>query len=100
METQGDIAVDGFWKTVMTVVFDVRIEDPNAKTYWQRSPVSIFQQEEWEKVQKYTEPCWAMWRHFTPIMYLVAGVPGKETWAAKKHAALALVAKFNHSIQR
>ena len=95
MEARGDIAIDGFWKSSMTAVFDVRVADPNARTYRGRSPASVLQQAEREKVRKYAEPCRAVRRHFTPLVYSVAGMPGKETRAAEKRLASALAAKLD-----
>ncbi len=81
-EARGDIAIDRFWKSLMMEVFNLQAADPNAKTYHGRSPVSVLQKAEWEKVQKYTEPCKAM--QFITLMYLVACVPRKETQEVKK----------------
>ncbi len=95
IKTWGDIVIDRLWKTSMTAVFDVWVADPNAKIFQGRSPVSVIQQEEREKVHMYVEPCQAMWWHITPLVYSVMGMSGKEMWATEKCLASAQAEKID-----
>lgn len=83
-ELRGDVAAHGFWRRGTTAVFDIRVSDTDAPTYRGQDPAKVLAKQEKEKKDKYLDLCLARRRHFTPLVFSVDGMHGKETRAASK----------------
>ena len=94
-EARGDVAVHGFWKRGRTTIFDVRITDTDAKSYGNTASEKILAKHEREKKGKYEEACRERRRDFTPLVYSVDGMPGKEAKAAERRLAALLAKKWS-----
>ena len=96
-ESRGDVSAHGFWKRGTTAIFDVRITDTDAPTYRNQDPVKVLALHEKLKKDKYLEKCLERRRQFTPLVFSVDGLRGKETDAAAKRLASLLAAKWNRA---
>ncbi len=94
-EARGDIAAHGFWKRGRTAIFDIRICDTDAKSYGNTSSAKVLAQAEKEKKRKYEAACLERRRDFTPLVYSVDGMPGKEARATEKRIASLLATKWD-----
>jgi hypothetical protein len=92
---RGDVSAHGFWSRGTTAIFDIRITDTDAASYRTRDPQAVLQRQEQEKKRKYGDACKESHRHFTPLVYSVDGLEGKEVTAARKRLASRLAAKWN-----
>ena len=86
-ELCGDVAAHGFWKRGTTAIFDIRVTDTDAASYRQTEPSKVLKRHEREKKAKYNDLCLARHRHFTPLVFSVDGLQGKEATAAIKRLA-------------
>jgi hypothetical protein len=77
-ELRGDIAAHGFWKRCMTVIFDVRIMDTDAKSNCRQDSDKILLSHEIRKGDKYLEACLQRRKHFTPLVFSIDGLQGVE----------------------
>jgi hypothetical protein len=93
-DTRGDKGVQGFWKPGHMTVFDCRVTDTECRSQRNQDPVKVLARHEKEKKKKYLEPCQLRRRHFTPLVYSVDGMAGKETRAAERHLGALLAAKW------
>jgi hypothetical protein len=75
-------------------IFDIRITDTEAPSYRGRSTAKCLEANEKSKKAKYLEHCLTNRQHFTPLVFTVDGVPGKEAKAFTKHLAVKLAAKW------
>ena len=94
-DSRGDIAVHGFWVRGQTCVFDVRISDTEAKSYRAMDPMTVLARGEKQKKDKYLQACLDRRRSFTPLVFSVDGLRGKESKAASKRLASLLSAKWS-----
>ena len=94
-ELRGDIAVHGFWHKQKTAIFDVRITDTDCRSNRHTEPHKILARQEKEKKQKYLDPCLERRRTFTPLVFSVDGLRGKECAAASRRLALLLSKKWS-----
>ena len=94
-EHRGDVAAHGFWQRGTTAVFDVRITDTEAPSYRRMDPAKVLARHEKEKKDKYLDACLARRRQFTPLVFSVDGLRGKETNAAIKRVSALLAKKWN-----
>ena len=97
VELRGDIAAHGFWKRGMSAVFDVRITDTDNPSQRGKAPQDALARHERQKKAKYGKACQAYRKHFTPLVFSVDGLTGKETQAAMKRLASLLAAKWERS---
>jgi hypothetical protein len=51
-EERGDASCHGFWERGHTCIFDMRITDMDAKSYWKKEPRKVLEQHEKEKKDK------------------------------------------------
>jgi hypothetical protein len=96
-ELRGDIAVHGFWNSSQTAIFDVRITDTDQPSHRNTDPTKVLLRQEKEKKDKYGALCIARRRTFTPLVFSVDGLLGKEATAASKRLASTLAAKWKRS---
>jgi hypothetical protein len=96
-ELRGDLAVHGFWTRGQTAIFDVRITDTDQPSNRNTDPAKVLLCHEKEKKDKYGALCIARHRTFTPLVFSVDGLLGKEATAASKCLASSLAAKWKRS---
>jgi hypothetical protein len=96
-ELRGDLAVHGFWTRGQTAIFDVRITDTDQPSNRNTNPSKVLLRHEKEKKDKYGALCIARQRTFTPLVFSVDGLLGKEATAASKRLASCLAAKWKRS---
>jgi hypothetical protein len=96
-ELRGDLAVHGFWTRGQTAIFDVRITDTDQPSNRNTDPAKVLLRHEKEKKDKYGALCIARRRTFTPLVFSVDGLLGKEATAASKRLASSLAAKWKRS---
>jgi hypothetical protein len=93
-EERGDAAVHGFWQRCRTTIFDVRITDTDARSARGRDFAKVLAAHEKEKKNKYLQPCLQMRKDFTPLVYSVDGIAGREARNAERKLATHLAAKW------
>eukprot|EP00956_Cyclotella_meneghiniana_P033352 scaffold95206_cov68-Cyclotella_meneghiniana.AAC.1 len=93
-ENRGDIVVDGFWKPGRRCIFDVRLTDTECRTTRNQEPGKVLDKCEKLKKEKHLAPCLAMRRDFTPLVYSVDGMAGRETKQAERRVASLLAHKW------
>jgi hypothetical protein len=96
-ELRGDLAVHGFWAKGQTAIFDVRITDTDQPSNRKIDPSKVLLRHEKEKKNKYVDLCIARRRTFTPLVFSVDGLQGKEATAASKRLATCLASKWKRS---
>ena len=96
-ELRGDLAVHGFWTKGQTAIFDVRITDTDQPSNRKTAPSKVLLRHKKEKKDKYGALCIARRRTFTPLVFSVDGLLGKEAKAASKRLASTLAAKWKRS---
>ncbi len=90
---RGDASAHGFWQHSHTFIFDVCITDTQSCSYWKDYQKVLAQQEK-EKKNQYLHPRLEMWKDFTPLVYSVDGIAGREAKNAVKHLAYHLLEKW------
>lgn len=93
-ETRGDVGVHGFWQNGRTCIFDFRITNTDARSYRNKTPEKVLEAQEKEKKRKYRDACHERRKDFTPMVYSVDGMPGREAKFAEKRLAALLAAKW------
>jgi hypothetical protein len=91
---RGDAGVHGFWERGRPCIFDVRITDTDARSYRNKEVSKVLAMHEKEKKDKYLQTCLALRKDFTPLVYTVDGIAGREAKSAEKHLATALAVKL------
>ena len=81
-ETRGDVSIDNFLEIGTTTIFDVRVLDLDCKTHKYRPPDKVLDSAETAKKNKHLGDCLEARRHFTPLVFSVDGLMGKETQKA------------------
>ena len=89
-EKRGDVGIHGFWTRGRQAVFDVRITDTDARSHRHKTPAKVLAEQEREKKGKYLARCQELRKDFTPLIYSVDGMAGREAIAAEKAMAKAL----------
>ncbi len=74
----------------------MRITDRDANSYRKKEPTKVLEQHEKEKKDKYLRNCLEMRKDFTPMVYSVDGIAGREARNAKKRLATQLAGKWKH----
>ena len=92
---RGDASSHGFWQRGRTAIFDVRITDTQSRSYWNKDYQKVLAQQEEEKKNYYLRPCLEMRKDFTPLVYSVNGITGREAKNAEKHLAYHLLEKWH-----
>ncbi len=91
---RGDLAIHSFWRTGTEAIFDIRVTDTEAASKRNKDPDKVLRQQEEEKKRKYLNHCQQAHKHFTPLVYSVDGLEGKEATAMRKQLASKLSAKW------
>ena len=92
---RGDAGVHGFWQRQRMAIFDVRITDTDARSARGRDYTKILAAHEKEKKDKYLWTCLELRKDFTPMVYSVDGIAGREAQNAEKRLATHLASKWN-----
>ncbi len=90
---RSDAGAHGFWQGGHTAIFDVRIMETKSCSYWNIAYQKVLVQKEKEKKNQYLHPCLKMWKDFTPLVYSVNGIAGREATNAEKCLAYHLLEK-------
>ena len=93
-EIRGDVAVHGFWQRGSSAIFDIRVTDTDCPTYRSMDPSKVLARHEKEKKDKYLDACLERRKSFTPLVFSVDGMAGKEAIAACKRLASLLANKW------
>jgi hypothetical protein len=96
-DLRGDLAVHGFWTRGQTAIFDVRVTDTDQPSSRNTDPAKVLLRQEREKKAKYGALCIAQRRSFTPLVFSIDGLLGKEVTAATKRLASSLAKKWKRS---
>jgi hypothetical protein len=91
----GDAGAHGFWQPGRTPIFDVHIMDTQSHSYWNKDYQKVLVQQEKEKKNQYLCPCLEMRKDFTPLVYSVDGIAGREAKNAEKRLAYHLLEKWH-----
>ena len=75
----------------------LRVTDTDAKSYCKRTPAKVLESQEKEKKRKYLEACLERRRHFTPFVFSVDGLLGREAQTFAKRLAAKLASKWEKS---
>jgi hypothetical protein len=90
-----DADAHGFCQHGHTAIFDVHITDTQSCSYWNKDYQKVLAQQEKEKKNQYLCPCLEMQKDFTPLVYSVDGITGREAKNAEKHLAYHLSEKWH-----
>ena len=93
-EKRGDVGIFGLWTRGRQAILDVRVTDTDARSYRHKAPARVLAEQEREKKDKYHARCQELRKDFTPLIYSVDGMAGREAIAAEKAIALALSRKW------
>jgi len=94
----GDASAHGFWQCDRTAIFDVRIMNTQSRSYWNKDYQKVLAHQEKEKKNQYLHPCLEMRKDFTPLVYSVDGIAGREAKNAEKHLAYHLSEKWHKQL--
>jgi hypothetical protein len=96
----GDAGAHGFWQRGRTAIFDVRIKDTQSCSYQNKDYQKVLAQQEKEKKNQYLYLCLEMQKDFTPLVYSVDGITGREAKNAEKRLACHLLEKWHKPISQ
>ena len=71
----------------------MRITDTDARSYQKKEFSKVLEQHEKDKKDKYLQTCLEMRKDFTPMVYSVDGIAGRESRNAEKRLATHLAGK-------
>ena len=94
-ETGGDVGIHGFWERGRQAVFDFRVTDTDCRSYRHKDPKQVLTDQEKEKKDKYVDACHELRKDFTPMVYSVDGIVGREAKMAEKRLACYLSKKWH-----
>jgi hypothetical protein len=66
------------------------------RSYWKKDFANVLEQHEKEKKDKYLQNCLEMRKNFTPMVYSVDSIAGREARNVEKRLATHLAGKWNH----
>jgi hypothetical protein len=72
--------------------------DTDARSYRKKEFAKVLEQHEKEKKDKYIQNFLEMRKDFTPMVYSVDGIAGREAQNAKKRLAVHLAGKWNREM--
>jgi hypothetical protein len=93
-EEHGDVGCHGFWQQGRFAIFDVCITDTETRSAQGQDFNKVLAAQEKEKKDKYLDSCLQQHKDFTPLVYLVDGIAGREARNAEKRVGALLVAKW------
>ena len=85
----------GFWQRGRPAIFDVHITDTDCRSHRHKAPDKVLADQEKEKKNKYLDACHERRKDFTPLVYSVDGMAGREAKAAEKRLASYLAHKWH-----
>ena len=94
-EKRADVGVHGFWQNGRPCLFDIRVTDTDARSYRHKEPAQVLADQEQEKKDKYLATCHELRKDFTPLVYSVDGMAGREAKAAERRCASMLAKKWH-----
>jgi len=86
-ELCGNVTAHGFWKQGMTAIFDICITNTDVAAYRPTEPSKVLMHHECQKKAKYNALCLVNHQHFTPLVFSVDSMQGKEATAVIKRVA-------------
>jgi len=86
-EEWGDASCHGFWERGHMTIFYMHITDTDARSNRKKEFAKVLEQHEKEKKDKYLQNCLEMRKDFTPMVYSVDGIAGREAQNAEKRLA-------------
>ena len=81
-----------FWERGRNTIFDIRITDTEAPSYRNQDFDKVLAAHEKDKKEKHLIPLHAQRKDFTPIVYSVDGIAGREAKSDEKHLTSTLAA--------
>ena len=87
---RGDAGCHGFWERGRNTIFDIRITDTEAPTYRNQDYDKVLATQEKEKKKKYLPSLHSQRKDFTPMIYSIDGIAGRDARSAEKCLASAL----------
>ena len=93
-ENRGDKGCHGFWKGGRGCVFDVRLTDTECRSTRNQDPEKVLDRCEKQKKDKHLAACHERRKDFTPLVYSVDGMAGRETKLAERRLASKLAEKW------
>jgi hypothetical protein len=84
---RSDAGAHGFWQRGHTAIFDVHITDSQSCSYRNKDNQKVLAQQEKEKKNQYLCLCLEIQKDFTPLVYAVDGITGRNAKNAEKHLA-------------
>ncbi len=93
-----DASAHGFCQRGHTAIFDVRITDTQSCSYRNKYYQKVLVQQEKEKKNQYLRPCLEMRKDFTPLVYSVDGIAGREAKNAEKRLPYHLLEKWHKQL--
>ncbi|KAL7530323.1 hypothetical protein ACHAXR_003422, partial [Thalassiosira sp. AJA248-18] len=98
---RGDASCHGFWKRGRTRIFNaVRITDTDVRSQQNKNVSKILAKHEKEKKDKYLCACHEMRKDFTPLVYSVDGIAGREAKNVERRIATILSDKWQRSYSK
>ena len=91
---RGDMLYRNLWEVGTDCITDVRICDTDAASYRTKTPEKVLEEAEEAKKKKYLHHCLEQRRHFTPLVFSVDGLMGKEAQAFLRRLAQLLSRKW------
>jgi hypothetical protein len=76
-------------------ILDMRIMDTDVKSYRKKEFAKVLEKHEKEKKDKYLQNCLEMQKDFTPMVYSVDGIVGREAQNVEKRLATHLASKWS-----
>ena len=89
------MGIHGFWERGRLCIFDIRVTDTDARSYRHKDPMKVLEAQEQEKKDKYLKTCHELHKDFTPMVYSVDGMAGREARMAEKRLASYLANKWH-----
>ena len=91
---RADVAATKFLATGQETYLDIRDTGTDNRTNRSLDPAKVLRKQEDEKKTKFSEACREALFHFTPMVFSVDGMGGKEVRASRKRLASKLVEKW------
>ena len=93
-EQKGDLLIRDLWANGTDSVYDMRVVNTDAKSYWGRTPAKCLEEAEKGKKKMYLEACLQQRQHFSPFVASVDGLFRVEATYTLKRIASSLASKW------
>jgi len=94
-EERGDTIVRNLWRNGTDCVFDVRMVNLDANSYWKSDYEQVLRSAERQKKEKHLDSCRRYRRDFTPLVFSRDAILAREANAALKVIARKLSDKWS-----